>query len=73
MSGTATQGTDYTMSGTPGQVTIAANQPAGTVTLHAIADHVTEGSESATMTLTSGSGYTVSPPNSATVTILDGR
>jgi hypothetical protein len=73
MSGTAMQGTDYTLSGTPGQITIPANQPTGSVTLHAIADHVTEGSETATMTLTSGSGYTVSPANSATIIIIDGR
>ena len=71
MSGTATQGSDYTLSGTPGQVTIPAGQSTATVTMHAVADHVPEGNETATMTLNSGAGYTVSANNSATVIIVN--
>jgi hypothetical protein len=70
MSGTATQGADYTLSG-PSQVTIQVGQSFATVTLHALTDHVTEGNETATMTLNPGAGYTVSSSNSATVLITD--
>ena len=71
MSGTATQGVDYTLSGTPGQVVIPAGQAAATVTLHALVDHVTDGNEPATLTLNPGSGYSVSSPNAATIIISD--
>ena len=70
MSGTTTQGTDYTLSGTPGQVTIPAGQSTATVTIHANVDHVTEGNETATMTLNPGAGYTVSSSNSNTTIII---
>jgi hypothetical protein len=67
MSGTAHVGSDYTLSGTFGQVTIPANQISGTITLHAL--H--RGKTTATMTLTSGSNYTISSvKKKATVTIL---
>ena len=71
MSGTATQGTDYTLSGTPGQVTIVAGQAAAKVKLKATIDHVTEGTETAIMTLQSGTGYTVGPRNQGTISITD--
>lgn len=81
MSGKATLGSDYTLSGTPGQVTISGGQTSATVTLTALTDSVKEKSETAIMTLQPGSGYNlpgsgknpkkVKPP-SATVTILDG-
>jgi PKD repeat protein len=57
MSGRAALGSDYTLSGTAGQVVIPAGQTSGTVTLSAIADGVKEKSETAVMTLKSGSGY----------------
>ena len=71
MSGQATQGVDYTLSGTPGQVTVPAGQSSATVILHALNDNLTEGHESATMTLTPGAGYNLSSTNSATVVIND--
>src|SRR5260370_12404056 len=58
MSGKATLGSDYTMSGTPGQFIIPAGSNAGTVTLSAIVDNVKEKKpETAIMTLQPGSGY----------------
>ena len=57
MSGKATLGSDYTMSGTPGQIVIPAGSNSGSVTLSAIADNMKEKKETAIMTLQSGSGY----------------
>ena len=72
MSGKAMQGSDYTLSGTPGQITIPAGQTSASVTLHAVSDHIREGSEPATMTLNPGSGYAIAPThNTATITIND--
>ena len=66
MSGTAQVGSDYTLSGTFGQVTIPAGQTSSTVTLHALQ----RGRKTAIMTLTNGMGYTVSTVRKrATVTI----
>lgn len=73
MGGRAQQGVDYTVDGTPGQVTIQAGQSSATVTLHAMADQVNERNESATMILNSGAGYKVPRRAKATLTILDGR
>ncbi|MFN2542380.1 MAG: hypothetical protein ABR514_09475 [Chthoniobacterales bacterium] len=72
MRGTAQNGVDYTLTGTAGKVTIAAGQSSTTVTLHSIADHVWENSETAIMTLRKGSGYTVPPPGKVTLKILNG-
>ena len=71
MSGTATRGTDYSLTGTAGQVTIPAGQSSGTVTLKAKIDSVTEGTETAIITLQPGSGYRVGNPKQAMVSILD--
>jgi hypothetical protein len=71
MSGTASNGTDYRLSGTANQVTIPAGQSSAAVTLKSKADHVTEGTETAIMTLQPGSGYKVGRNNQATVSILD--
>jgi hypothetical protein len=71
MTGTATNGTDYKLSGTANQVTIPAGQSSATVTLKSKADGVTEGTETAIMTLQPGSGYKVGRHNQATVSILD--
>jgi hypothetical protein len=57
MSGKATQGSDYTMSGTSGQIVIPAGSNSGSVTLTAIVDNVKEKKETAIMTLQPGSGY----------------
>jgi hypothetical protein len=56
MSGNAVLGADYTLSGTPNQVTIPAGQTSATVTLTVITTK-TKGKEKAIMTLTAGSGY----------------
>jgi hypothetical protein len=73
MRGTAINGTDYTLSGTPGQVTIGAGQNSATVTLHAIADHIPEKNETAVMALASGSGYKIPRRGAkATLTIING-
>jgi PKD repeat protein len=79
MSGKATLGSDYTLSGTAGHATIAAGQSSTTITLSAIKDGIKEKSEPAIMTLQTGSGYTLkmtgtgkkAKPPSATVTISD--
>jgi len=78
MSGTASLGSDYTLSGgTPGQVTIPAGQSSGSVTLSAATGRGTK-KRTATMTLKAGSGYALqmsgtgkrATPPSATVTIV---
>src|ERR1043166_3303332 len=73
MSGTATNGTDYTLSGTPNQVTIPAGQSSATVTLTSILDQVTEGTETAIMTLQRGRGYKVSHNNKAILSTIESR
>jgi subtilisin family serine protease len=73
MSGTATNGTDYTLSGTPNQVTIPAGQSSATVTLTSFVDQITEGTETAIMTLQRGRGYKVSRNNVATLSIIESR
>ena len=72
MRGTATNGTDYTLTGTAGQVTIGAGQSSATVTLHSIADHVSERSETAIMAVGKGAGYGLGNPSKATLKILNG-
>ncbi len=69
MKGTATNGTDYTLSGIPGQVTIPANASSATVTLHSMGDDSDEGPETAKMVLQAGSGYTLSANDTAKVNI----
>jgi hypothetical protein len=72
MRGTAINGTDYTLSGTPGQVTIGAGQNSAAATLHSIADHVKERNETAVMALASGSGYKIPRRGAkATLTIIN--
>ena len=70
MSGQAILGTDYTLSGTPGRVTIPAGQSSATVTMHSIEDNDerVDRNEAATMTLSKGAGYKLLN-NTATVTI----
>lgn len=67
MSGTAHVGSDYTMSGTFGQITIPVGQSSGAVTFHAL----TSVKKTASMALTNGVGYVISPSriNKASVTI----
>jgi hypothetical protein len=70
MGGTATWGTDYTLSGTSGQVVIAAGASSGSVTLRALSNNSSTGNHVATMTVQSGTRYTVSSSNQASVTIV---
>jgi hypothetical protein len=73
MRGTALNGTDYTLNGSSGQVTIAAGQSSAAVTLHSIADHVKERNETAVMALATGSGYKIPRRGAkATLTIING-
>ncbi len=73
MRGTALNGNDYTLSGASGQVTITAGQNSATVTLHSIADHVKERSETAIMVPGTGVGYKLPKRGTkATLTIING-
>ena len=71
MSGTATQGRDYQLSGTAGQATIQAGKSAVKVQLNSKKDKIAEGTETAIMTLQPGGGYQVGSPSQATVSISD--
>lgn len=70
MSGTATNGTDYKTIANYGTLTIGSS---GTldVLLDVTNDYVVEGDETAVLTVTSGSGYAVGSPASASITIVD--
>lgn len=67
MSGNAIQGTTYSLDGTPGQVTIQSGASSATVTLTNLG--VGRRGKTATMTLNPGSGYNLSPPTSASVSL----
>lgn len=71
--GTATLNTDYTLSGTPGQVVVPANVSTAAIAMHAIFDGVKEGNETARVVIGSGSGYVIAaqPNNKVSITILD--
>jgi hypothetical protein len=69
MSGSASLGSDYTLSGTPGQVTIPSGQSSGSVTLSASSSNAKR-KKTATMNLQSGAGYKLVKPKNATVTII---
>ena len=75
MSGTAVQGTDYTLSdGTntlTNSVTIAAGQSSATITLTVVPSIVAEPLETATLTIQGGSGYAIGTPNSASISIAN--
>ncbi len=71
MRGTAQNGIDYTLNGTPGQVTIPAGQNSAAVVLHAIADHK-ERNETAIMVLNARVGYKIPKRAKATLTIVNG-
>jgi hypothetical protein len=73
MSGTAVPANQfYTLSGTPNQVTIPSGASSATVTLDTLNNSLSTGSETAIMTIGSGSGYKISKTKSATVTITNG-
>ncbi len=65
MGGTAGFGSNYSLSGTPGQVTIQAGSTSATVRLTEVA--AAKRTKTATMILTTGAGYILSSPTSASV------
>jgi hypothetical protein len=69
MSGTGSNGTDYTLLN--GTATIAAGQTFVDVPLNVIDDTLIESNETAILTLSTSSNYTVGASNTATVTIAD--
>jgi hypothetical protein len=69
MSGTGSNGTDYTFLN--GTATIAAGQTFVNVPLNVIDDTLTESNETAILRLSTSSNYTVGATNTATVTIAD--
>ena len=69
LNGTAQNGTDY--QNLSGSVTISAGSSSASITLTPIDDSSVEGSETAVLSLSANSTYTVGSPNSATVTIAD--
>jgi hypothetical protein len=75
--GTATFGTDYTQSGaatfgaSSGTVTFGAGNSSATVTIDPTPDTTFEPDETVILTVTSGTGYNVASPSSATGTILN--
>ncbi|MBD2144597.1 S8 family serine peptidase [Sphaerospermopsis sp. FACHB-1194] len=69
LTGTATNGTDYTT--IPTTVTFAAGSSTALVNLNVTDDTLVEGAETAILTVTSGTGYTVGTSASATVNIAD--
>lgn len=70
-SGTATSGSDYTAIATPGTVTIPIGQASADVTVAPLNNTTPETPETVVLTLTAGTGYTVSTPNAAIITIND--
>ena len=66
-SGTALLGTHYTLSGVPNQVTFSPGQRTATVIL---TNTNRRQSKSATITITNGTGYTIGPNRSASITIV---
>ncbi|WP_016951150.1 Calx-beta domain-containing protein [Anabaena sp. PCC 7108] len=70
--GTATNGTDGTDYTTlTGTVTFAAGSATATVTVNPIDDTIVEGTETAILNLSAGTGYTLGTATSATVNIAD--
>ncbi len=69
LSGTATNGTDYTT--LPGIVTFAAGATTATVTVAPIADTLVEGNETVILTLLDRSRYTLGATTTATITLSD--
>jgi len=77
-SGTATYGTDYTVSATGGtlsanglQLTLASGVATATVTVTPVDDTAAEAAETIALTLDAGGGYTVGSPAIATGSIAD--
>lgn len=67
--GTATSGTDYT--GGVASVTIPSGATTASISIAPVPDTAVEPNETVTLTVASGSGYTVGTPSSATGTIVN--
>ena len=68
--GTATQGSDYTESGS-GSVTFAAGASTANVVITAVNDAVAERLETVILTLTPNAAYNIGSPGTGTATIID--
>ena len=66
MSGSAVAGLDYTLSTGPGQLIIAAGQRTATVTLTALKGLNAKSGQTATMSLQSGTGYSLGSAGTST-------
>jgi CARDB len=73
VNGKAFYGTDYDVSGIPGQITIPAGASSAAVTLNALTDNRREKKEKVVMTLQPGTGYALPKKKTATVTIANVR
>ena len=69
VTGTATNGTDYTT--LAGSITIPAGQSSATINVGPIDDTDVEGAETVILTLVDAAGYSVGTPSTDTVTIAD--
>ena len=69
ISGTATNGTDYIY--IPTTATFAMGYKTAVVNVDVIDDYLVEGTETAILTVATGTGYTVGTTSSATVSIID--
>ncbi|MEA5549740.1 Calx-beta domain-containing protein [Anabaena cylindrica UHCC 0172] len=69
ISGTATNGVDYTS--LSGNVIFAANSPNAIITLNPLDDAIYEGDETVTLTLSSKNNYTIGTLNTSTISIAD--
>jgi hypothetical protein len=69
MSGTATNGGDYSLNA--GAVSFPANQASVTVTLTASNDTLVEGDETAILTVSDGANHNVGTPGAATINVVD--
>ncbi|MBD2663841.1 Calx-beta domain-containing protein [Richelia sinica] len=69
ITGTATKGTDYTS--LPGTVTFAAGASTATINVAPINDSISEPTETVTLNLAAGTGYSLGTAKTATVKITD--
>ncbi len=70
LSGTATENTDYSISGS-GTVSVAANATSVNIPIVITDDNVDDHAETIILTLASGAGYTVGSPSEHTLTLTD--
>jgi len=71
MQGNAILGTHYTLSGTPGQITIPTGRSSVSVALTALRTKLNQGSQTATMVIATGTGYKLSANYKTYVTITN--